>query len=57
MSMQVSVILVHPDPASCTHAIAETVITTLSGAEARVNFHDLYRERFEPLLPAEELLA
>ena len=55
--MQVSVILVHPDPASCTHVISETVITTLSGAEARVNFHDLYRERFEPLLPAEGLLA
>ncbi|MEJ2133771.1 MAG: hypothetical protein P8X86_00835 [Desulfofustis sp.] len=54
--MQVSEILAHPDQASCNYAIAVTVITTLSGAAARVNFDDLCRERFEPLLFAVEIL-
>jgi hypothetical protein len=56
LSMQVSEILAHPDQASCNYAIAVTVITTLSGAAARVNFDDLCRERFEPLLFAVEIL-
>ena len=53
--MQASVILAHPDPTSFNHAIAETVVSTLSNAAVEVNFHDLYRERFEPLLPSEEI--
>ena len=53
--MQASVILAHPDPSSFNHAIAETVLSTLSDAAVEVNFHDLYREQFEPLLPAEEI--
>lgn len=53
--MQASVILAHPDPTSFNHAIAEKVVTTLSAANVRVNFHDLYRERFEPLLARGEI--
>lgn len=53
--MQVSVILAHPDPASFNHGIARVVLETLAGTSARVNFHDLYKEQFEPLLPAEEV--
>ena len=53
--MQASVILAHPDPNSFNHAIAEKVVDTLSRAAFGVNFHDLYREQFEPLLPAEEI--
>lgn len=53
--MNGSVILAHPDTASFNHAIADTVVGTLRNAGVRVNFHDLYRERFDPLLPAEEV--
>ncbi len=53
--MQVSVILAHPDPASFNHAIARTIVATFAHNDARVNFHDLYLEQFEPLLPAEEI--
>ncbi|MGI9535694.1 MAG: NAD(P)H-dependent oxidoreductase [Desulfocapsaceae bacterium] len=53
--MQVSVILAHPEPTSFNHAIARKVLETLASEDVRVNFHDLYQEQFEPLLPAEEV--
>lgn len=55
MNMQVSVILAHPDPASFNHGIARVVLEALAPTSARVNFHDLCKEQFEPLLPAEEV--
>ncbi|MFN2283631.1 MAG: NAD(P)H-dependent oxidoreductase [Anaerolineae bacterium] len=48
--MNVSVILGHPDPDSFNHAIAETVVQMLCENGHTVWFHDLYAERFDPLL-------
>jgi len=53
--MQISVILAHPDPKSFNRAIADTVARELTGNGHEVNFHDLYAERFDPVLPAEEV--
>ena len=48
--MIVSVILGHPDENSFNHAIAITVVEALKVNKHTVNYHDLYRERFDPLL-------
>ena len=53
--MKVSVILAHPDPSSFNHAIAKTTVATLRKNGHDVFFHDLYKERFDPLLPKEEI--
>ena len=48
--MNVSVILGHPNPGSFNHAIAETAVQTLRACGHTDWFHDLYAERFDPLL-------
>ena len=53
--MNVSVILAHPHQESFNHAIAGTVLDTLKRNGHRVFFHDLYTERFDPLLPFAEI--
>lgn len=53
--MKISVILAHPRSGSFNHAIAGTVTATLRGAGHRVVFHDLYEEKFDPLLPSTEI--
>jgi len=53
--MNISVILAHPHPGSFNHAIADTAIATLRESGHRVVLHDLYEERFDPLLPYEEI--
>lgn len=53
--MEISVILAHPDQHSFNHAIAHTVCRTLELRRHTVQFHDLYAEGFDPLLPAAEL--
>lgn len=53
--MEISVILAHPDSDSLNHAIAHTACRTLERAGHIVRFHDLYKEGFDPLLPASEL--
>jgi putative NADPH-quinone reductase len=53
--MRASIILAHPNPKSFNHAIAATAREALQAAGWAVNWHDLYAERFDPLLPAEEL--
>ena len=53
--MKVSVILAHPDPSSFNHAIAETTIAALKKNGHDVFYHDLYKEKFDPLLPKEEI--
>lgn len=53
--MAVSVILAHPDKKSFNHAIAKTVVDTLGQNGHEVLFHDLYKERFDPVLPAVEI--
>lgn len=53
--MRISVILAHPDPKSFNHAIAKTVIEALKANGHKVIFHDLYQEKFDPLLPSKEI--
>jgi putative NADPH-quinone reductase len=55
--MEISVILAHPEPRSFNHAIAHAVCRTLERGGHAVCFHDLYAERFDPLLPASELTS
>ncbi len=54
-TMNVSVILAHPNRDSFNHAIAATVVDALRKSRNEVRFHDLYLERFDPLLLAEEI--
>ena len=53
--MQISVILSHQQKDSFNHAIAETVLHTLQDLEHCVNYHDLYAEEFNPILPHKEI--
>ncbi len=53
--MIISVILGHPSRGSFNHAIADTVVAVLRENGHEIRFHDLYAERFDPLLPREEL--
>jgi putative NADPH-quinone reductase len=53
--MLISVILAHPDPASFNHAIAQTAVEALKANGHTVFFHDLYQEKFDPLLNSEEI--
>ena len=53
--MSVLVILAHPRPGSFNHAIAETVVQALADHGHSVQFHDLYAERFDPVLPYDEI--
>ena len=53
--MNFTVILAHPHPGSFNHAIADTAAATLREAGHTVILHDLYREGFDPLLPADEI--
>ena len=54
--MRISVILAHPDKKSFNHAIAAAAAEALKRNGHEVYFHDLYGERFDPILPAEEIL-
>jgi putative NADPH-quinone reductase len=54
--MRISVILAHPDKSSFNHAIAVASVETLEQNGHEVYFHDLYEERFDPILPSEEIL-
>lgn len=53
--MTILVILAHPRPGSFNHAIAGTAVETLRGLGHTVVFHDLYAEKFDPVLTAAEL--
>jgi NAD(P)H dehydrogenase (quinone) len=53
--MNVSVLLAHPDAGSFNHAIARTAVEELTRNGHAVFFHDLYAERFDPILPAYEI--
>lgn len=53
--MMVLVILAHPHPGSFNHAIAEAAVQALAAAGHEVVFHDLYAERFDPILGWEEI--
>ena len=53
--MTISVILAHPERMSFNHAIAMNAITTLKKNGHEVNYHDLYSEKFDPILPPGEI--
>jgi putative NADPH-quinone reductase len=53
--MHISVILAHPDARSFNHAIARTAVEQIQRNGLRVCFHDLYQERFDPLLFGAEI--
>ena len=53
--MNISVILGHPKKESFCHAIAETVIDELKKNGHEIMFHDLYGEKFDPVLQQEEV--
>jgi NAD(P)H dehydrogenase (quinone) len=53
--MQISVILAHPDPGSFNRAIAQTAVRAIQTKGHNVFFHDLYQEKFDPLLNSEEI--
>jgi NAD(P)H dehydrogenase (quinone) len=53
--MKISVILAHPHQTSFNHAIAKTVVETLQHNGHAVQYHDLYAEGFDPILPHEEI--
>ncbi|MFG2501680.1 NAD(P)H-dependent oxidoreductase [Streptomyces sp. NPDC048441] len=53
MTKSVAVYLAHPRPGSFNHAVADAVAGELGSLGCRVVVHDLYAERFDPLLPAD----
>jgi putative NADPH-quinone reductase len=53
--MKVSLILGHPAPGSFNHAICAAAKASLEAAGHECRFHDLYAERFDPVLTAAEL--
>ncbi len=53
--MKISVILGHPKKGSLNHALARTAVRALKRNGHRVFYHDLYAERFEPVLKAGEM--
>lgn len=53
--MNISVILAHPDKNSFNHAIAHTVVEEFESHDNSVTFHDLYEEKFDPVLSKSEI--
>jgi NAD(P)H dehydrogenase (quinone) len=53
--MNVMVILCHPTAGSYNHEIAARIVRGLEALEAKILFHDLYRESFDPVLSEEEI--
>ena len=53
--MQISIILAHPNPKSFNHAVANAAVEELNRIGHSVYFHDLYAERFNPVLPEGEI--
>ena len=52
--MKVLVIVAHPNQGSFNHAIANSAIAKLRENGHEVIFHDLYAEKFDPMLPVSE---
>jgi putative NADPH-quinone reductase len=53
--MKILIVLAHPNLQSFNAAIAQTVVQTLEDGGHEVIFHDLYEEKFDPVLPAGEI--
>jgi len=54
--MNILVILAHPDESSFNHAIAAQALKTLENNGHTPILHDLYKENFDPMLPADEIV-
>jgi NAD(P)H dehydrogenase (quinone) len=55
--VRVSIILAHPDPRSLNHAFAAAVFGKLCELGHEVTLHDLYAERFDPIMSASEIAS
>lgn len=55
--MRISLILCHPYPRSLNHALAERVADEVRALGHELVFHDLYAERFDPVITGRELVA
>ena len=53
--MNILVVLGHPKEGSFNHAIADITVKTLKRSGHKVIFHDLYAEKFDPVLKFEEI--
>jgi len=53
--LKILVILAHPNNQSFNHAIANCAVNQLQKNGHSVTFHDLYAEKFDPILPYEEI--
>jgi NAD(P)H dehydrogenase (quinone) len=53
--MKILLILAHPNKESFNHAIAQAAIETVEGNGHQVIFHDLYAEKFDPIISYEEI--
>jgi NAD(P)H dehydrogenase (quinone) len=53
---KISVILAHPDKNSFNHAIALKVIKTLKNNKYYIFYHDLYQEKYDPVLTKQEIM-
>lgn len=53
--MNILVLIGHQQPGSFCHAIAQTAVEALRAAGHEVVYHDLYEERFDPVLRHEEI--
>jgi NAD(P)H dehydrogenase (quinone) len=53
--MNILIVLAHPNPKSFNHAIAQKVSAMLKRHRHNVFFHDLYAEKFNPLLSSDGL--
>ena len=53
--MTATIILAHPNSESFNHAIADRLRSCLREAQHTVHLHDLYQERFVPVLELQEL--
>ncbi|MFC1840425.1 NAD(P)H-dependent oxidoreductase [Thermodesulfobacteriota bacterium] len=53
--MNILIILAHPDSNSFNHSIAEAAVNQVKKNGHTVLFNDLYLEKFDPLLPSEEI--
>ena len=54
--MIISVILAHPKSESFNHAIAHTAAEAIKANGHTVFYHDLYQEKFDPLLQTKEIV-
>ena len=53
--MNVLVVVANPNPASFCHALAGVAVSALKDAGHAAVFHDLYAEKFDPVLGPDEL--